>query len=196
MTEASDQPQGQPQPQPTERAVARWGGRFLVGALLVLVALNVVWVVRNYGQKRPSDPHAAPDFAVRRIDSAASPGSEFRLSAERGHPVLVDFWATWCLPCKESLPVLDQVYARLHDRGLRAIAIETEGSEAKARAMASQLGLKLPIGTDEGPLSEQYGVTAIPYMLLIDGKGHISRIFRGVHSASEIERAVLAAGLQ
>ena len=185
---------GQPLPEP--RGIARWGGRFLVGALLLLVALNVFWVIKNYGRQRTRDLHAAPDFSVRRIDSAAVPGTEFRLSAERGHPVLVDFWATWCLPCKESLPVLDQVYARLHDRGLRAIAIETEGAEAKARAMASQLGLRLPIGTDEGPLSEQYGVTAIPYMLLIDGQGHISRIFRGVHSASEIERAVLAAGLQ
>ena len=179
-----------------ERSVARWGGRFLVGALLLLVGLNMFWMVKNYGRQRARDQHAAPDFSVRRIDSAAAPGSEFRLSAERGHPVLVDFWATWCLPCKESLPVLDQVYAHLHDRGLRAIAIETEGAEVKARAMASQLGLKLPIGTDEGPLSERYGVTAIPYMLLIDGQGHINRVFRGVHSASEIERAVMAVGLQ
>jgi thiol-disulfide isomerase/thioredoxin len=183
-------------PLPASSRLARWAGRFLVGALLVLVALNLVWMRQNYHQRRPSGPGATQDFVVRRIDAAALPGSEFRLSAERGHPVLVDFWATWCAPCMESLPILDQVYARLHERGLRAIAIETEGAESKARALVSRLGLQLPIGTDEGALSERFGVTAIPYMLLIDGNGHISRVFRGVHSAGEIERAVVAAGLQ
>jgi cytochrome c biogenesis protein CcmG/thiol:disulfide interchange protein DsbE len=165
---------------------------------VLLVVLNLLWMRGNYRRLQPSGgaAGAAPDFVVRRIDDAAQPGTEFRLSAERGHPVLVDFWATWCMPCKQSLPILDQVYARMHDRGLRAIAIETEGAEAKARAMASLLGLRLPLGTDEGALSERYGVTSIPYMLLIDGDGHISRVFRGVHSAAEIERAVVAAGLK
>lgn len=183
-------------PLPSNRSFARVGGAILLGALLLLGTLNLVWMRQNYRRVRPDGPHAAQDFVVRRIDAAAVPGSEFRLSAERGHPVLVDFWATWCVPCMESLPILDQVYARLHERGLRAIAIETEGAEAKARSLVARLGLQLPIGTDEGALSEQFGVTAIPYMLLIDGNGHISRVFRGVHSASEIERAVVAAGLQ
>jgi thiol-disulfide isomerase/thioredoxin len=182
----------------TAATAARWAGRLLVGALALLVVLNLIFMGGNFRRLQGSRgaQGTAPDFVVRRIDSAAQPGSEFRLSAERGHPVLVDFWATWCAPCKESLPILDQVYARLHDRGLRAIAIETEGAEAKARALVSLLGLRLPIGTDEGALSERYGVTAIPYMLLIDGDGHISRVFRGVHSAAEIERAVVAAGLK
>ena len=181
---------------PTSSSLARWGGRFLIGALLLLGALNLAWMLQNYRRLRPGAATTTQDFVVRRIDAAALPGSEFRLSAERGHPVLVDFWATWCAPCMESLPILDKVYARLHERGLRAIAIETEGSEAKARALISRLGLQLPVGTDEGALSERFGVTAIPYMLLIDGEGHISRVFRGVHSAGEIERAVVAAGLQ
>ena len=184
------------QPLPNSRRLARWGGRFLLGALVLLGALNLVWIRQNYRRLRPEGPHATQDFTVRRIDAAAAPGSEFRLSAERGHPVLVDFWATWCAPCLESLPILDKVYARLHERGLRAIAIETEGSDAKARVLVSRLGLQLPIGSDEGALSERFGVTAIPYMLLIDSDGHISRVFRGVHSESEIERAVVAAGLQ
>jgi cytochrome c biogenesis protein CcmG/thiol:disulfide interchange protein DsbE len=183
-------------PEPQGSRAARWAGRALVAALLTLMVLNVTWLLGSSRQAGRRSPGTAPDFVVRRIDAAASPGSQFRLSAERGHPVLVDFWATWCIPCKQSLPILDQVYARLHERGLRAIAIETEGAEAKARAMASLLDLKLPLGTDQGPLSERYGVTAIPYMLLIDGQGHISRVFHGVHSAAEIEHAVVAAGLQ
>ena len=189
MTDTNSLPQ-------QRRRIARWGGRILLGALVLLGGLNLLWMGRNYQRLRPEHPSSTQDFVVRRIDAAAVPGSEFRLSAERGHPVLVDFWATWCAPCLESLPILDQVYARLHEKGLRAIAIETEGAEGKARAMVSRLGLQMPIGTDEGELSARFYVTAIPYMLLIDGEGNISRVFRGVHSASEIERAVVAAGLK
>lgn len=175
--------------------LARWGGRVLLAALAVLLIGNVMWMAGSFRSMRPQSG-VAPDFTVRRIDPAAPPGSEFRLSAERGHPVLVDFWATWCGPCRESLPVLDQVYADLKGRGLRAIAIEIEGAEVKARGFAAQLHLSMPLGSDDGEASSRYGVTQIPYMVLIDADGHIKRAFRGVHSAAEIKRAVEEAGLR
>ena len=186
----------QTSPSEPSSALLRWCGRLLLAALLVLVGFNLLTSRTNSGRSHAKGGREALDFSVRRIDAAAGPGSEFHLTAERGHPVLVDFWATWCGPCKESLPILDQVHAHLQSQGLRAIAVETEASEAKARAFAAQLKLQLPLGVDESGVSERYGVTSIPYMVLIDAEGQIRRVFHGVHSAAEIERAVFAVGLK
>lgn len=174
----------------------RWGGGLLLCAFALLVGLNGLWIAQNYRRLKPAG-HGAPDFSVRRIDdlARASGTSEFHLAAERGHPVLVDFWATWCVPCKESLPILDSVYSQLGPRGLRAIAIETEGAEARARAFAGQIGLKMPIGVDEENVSARYGVTSIPHLVLVGRDGEVKRVFHGVHSAAEIARAVEAVGL-
>lgn len=166
MTEATEQPQ----PQPADRGVARWGGRFLVGALLVLVALNVVWVVRNYGQKRSTDAHAAPDFAVRRIDSGATPGSEFRLSAERGHPVLVDFWATWCAPCRAIAPSLDSL-----------------SDQYKGKIKFTKLNID-----DNQDTPQQYGIRSIPTLLIFKGGKVVEKIV-GAATRSKIEAALTQA---
>ncbi|MBL9040580.1 MAG: TlpA family protein disulfide reductase [Myxococcales bacterium] len=167
----------------------------LIGLFVVIIANEA----RRWLSSPPSSPQggrAAPDFSVPRIDAAASPGERFELSAQRGHPVLIDFWATWCGPCKESLPLIDQVHQRLHPRGLRTIAIEIEGAEAKAKQFASALQLKMPLGSDPGTVSERYGITQIPLTVLIDAEGQVRRIFRGVHSADELTRAIEAVGLR
>lgn len=189
-------PAGGPDPGGSAPGLVRWGGRLLLAGFAILIALNGLWIAQNYRRLKPAG-RSAPDFSVRRIDDTArSAGtSEFHLEAERGHPVLIDFWATWCGPCKESLPILDAVYGRLGPRGLRAIAIETEAAESRARAFVDRLGLKLPIGLDEANVSARYGVSSIPHMVLVGRDGQIRRVFHGVHSADELEKAVEAAGL-
>jgi thiol-disulfide isomerase/thioredoxin len=164
-----------------------WGGRLLLSALGVLLALNVLWMVRNCGQLAPKTAGGglAPEITVPRLG-----GGTFRLSETRGRPVLVDFWATWCGPCKESLPILDRVYARYRDRGLDAIAIETEGAAGGAKAFMDRLGLKLPVGLGTPEVSEAYDVSSIPHLVLIDAKGRVRRVFHGVHSAAELSQAV------
>ena len=167
----------------------------LIGLFVVIIANEARrWL--SVPSSPPQGGRSAPDFSVPRIDSAASPGERFELSAQRGHPVLIDFWATWCGPCKESLPLIDQVHTQLQPRGLRTIAIEIEGAEAKAKQFAAALGLKLPIGSDPGTVSARYGITQIPVTVLIDSEGQVRQIFRGVHSAEELTRAIEAVGLR
>ena len=150
------------QPEPSDSNFTRIVSWILIG-LFVVIVLNEL---RGFFV-RPPPPvqggRAAPDFSVARIDDAAAKGERFSLSAQKGHPVLIDFWATWCGPCKESLPLIDQVHQRLGSRGLRTIAIEIEGAEAKAKQFAAALQLKMPLGSDAGTVAERYGITLIGY---------------------------------
>jgi cytochrome c biogenesis protein CcmG/thiol:disulfide interchange protein DsbE len=168
---------------------AAWG---LFCALVVLAFWDAAQR-RHPPASGPQVGQVAPDLELRQLAATAGSSSEFRVSAAQGHPLLLDFWATWCVPCKESLPILDQVYQRLAPSGLRAIAIETGGDELNARAFAKRLGLQLPIGLDSGEASARYGVVTIPHLVVVGSDGIIKNVFRGVHSAEEIERAVRAA---
>ena len=137
------------------------------------------------------DTDQVPDF-----DFTDFSGKKRKFSEFKGKVVLIDFWATWCGPCKESLPLIDRVNTQLQPCGLRTIAIEIEGAEAKAKQFATALGLKLPLGSDPGTVAERYGITQIPLTVLIDAEGQVRRVFRGVHSAEELTQAIESVGLR
>lgn len=160
-------------------------GALFLGALGMLSIYDAVWIVRQRAK-----PRVAPEVVVPQLDAATGQRSEFRLSAERGHPVLIDFWATWCGPCKQSLPILDAVYKRQAPRGLRAIAINMSDDEPTVRAFASRLQLQLPMGLDAGGAAAAYGVSTIPHLVLVGKEGTVKRVFYGVHSGKEIEDAI------
>lgn len=179
-------------PGPEERSAASvWGGRLILGTLLTLLLLNVLWMGRNVDKLRPvARGGQAPDFSVPRLG-----GGTFHLAETRGHPILVDFWATWCGPCRQSLPILDKVYATYRGRGLQAIAVEMDGAASEAQGFMQQLGLTLPVGLGGEAASHLYGVSSIPHLVLIDREGRVRRVFRGVHGAAELGQAVEEAGL-
>lgn len=164
-----------------------WGGGLFLAALGLLAVYDGSWLL----SKRAQTPRAgkqAPTLVVPQLDG----NSDFDLAAQSGHPVLIDFWATWCGPCKESLPIVDRVYKRLQGEGLRAIAIETSGDVVGARAFARRFGLGLPIGMDNGDAAAHFHVSSIPHLVLVDRNGLVRRVFHGVHGEGEIEAAVRA----
>jgi thiol-disulfide isomerase/thioredoxin len=153
----------------------------------------VSWLGRQRAL-RPTSGKLAPDISLRQIDPTTGAASEFRLSAEHGHPVLLDFWATWCGPCKQSMPILERIYANQKARGLRAIAINISDDEPTTRAFAARMKLQMPIGLDSGDAAAAYRVSTIPHLVLVGSDGEIKRVFYGVHGQKEIEDAITSLG--
>jgi thiol-disulfide isomerase/thioredoxin len=92
---------------------------------------------------------------------------------------ILDFWATWCAPCRQELPHLEQMYERLKDRGLVAWAINAEESVPVIRSFVRELGLNLPIGRYTSSLDEQVAIRTLPTVLLLDREGRVRKRWDG-----------------
>jgi thiol-disulfide isomerase/thioredoxin len=130
------------------------------------------------GVPQPGQP--APDFALRSLD-----GKVIRLSDLRGRPVLINFWATWCGPCRAEMPDLQAVYAERKDDFV-VLAVNSEGTGAdNARQLASdfrdELGLTFPIvlDTPDTEVLHQYKLKGLPDSFFIDRNGIIREMSIG-----------------
>jgi peroxiredoxin len=169
---------------------SRWAGRGLVAALVLLGALNALQVARNWtsvAHVTTKPGTLAPDFSVPLLD-----GGTLHLAAERGHPVALVFWASWCAPCRGELPGVERIAERLKQPGhtMRLYAVNTEGDRDAAAKAARELGLHMPVALDDGSVSIAYQVQTIPQAVLLDGDGKVARVLRGVHSEADLQSAI------
>jgi peroxiredoxin len=92
----------------------------------------------------------------------------------KGKPMLLEFWATWCPPCRKSIPHLNEIYAKFKDRGLAVVGV-TDESEMVIRKFEKEVPMDYPVATDTGGrLGEKLGVESIPTAFLINKEGKIT----------------------
>ena len=104
------------------------------------------------------------------------------LSAYRGKVVYLDFWASWCQPCKQSFPFMEQLKATYGDQGLVIIAVNVDHSPAKAKAFQAAMGSDLPVVYDtSGDLAAHFRVTDMPTSILIGRDGKTRYLHNGFH---------------
>ena len=118
---------------------------------------------------------AAPDFALKN-----SSGDNVRLSEYRGDVVMVNFWATWCGPCRQEMPLLDELYSRYERVGFSLLGVNIDDDSRKAMNMVSDLGVSFPVLFDaRKEVSKLYKVEAMPVTVLIDREGTIRYVHHG-----------------
>jgi len=117
----------------------------------------------------------APDFALPTLD-----GDVFRLSNHRGQVVVLNFWATWCPPCRKEIPAFVTLQRELGDRGLQfvGVALERSAGPDDVRAFAEKMNVNYPVGMGDGSIARKYGgVRGLPKTFVIgpggDIQGHI-----------------------
>ncbi|MEJ2009253.1 MAG: TlpA disulfide reductase family protein, partial [Acidobacteriota bacterium] len=101
-------------------------------------------------------------------------GKSLPLSSFRGKPVLLDFWATWCGPCRAAMPELKKLYAETHDKGLVWIGIDEDKDPSKMNAFLKEKNIPWPNDNDaDGSLGKAFGPHGIPLEVLIDASGKV-----------------------
>ena len=158
------------------------------------LAMSSVWSARNYAVLRPlGRADLAPDFALSRIDG--HPG-QVRLSSLRGHPVLLDFWATWCPPCLALMPTLHDLYRDWQPRGVEFVGINSDGPAGTVddvREFVAHNKFPYPVVIDDRNAGGTYGVSSIPYIVIVGRDGKIVRVFIGAVGREQLDRALTAA---
>jgi peroxiredoxin len=118
---------------------------------------------------------AAPDFALK-----SSMGTNLRLSEYRGDVVMVNFWATWCGPCRQEMPLLDELFSRYERVGFSLLGVNIDDDSGKAMNMVSELGVSFPVLFDSRKeVSKLYEVDAMPVTVLIDREGTVRYVHHG-----------------
>lgn len=146
----------------------------LLSAILYLIALN------TFGNNSVQPGKPAPDFELYTLD-----GQKVRLSDYKGRRVIVNFWATWCPPCREEMPDMQKFYERYKDAGIEILAVNLleSGSKEETGAFIKEFDIQFPVLLDEkGQVSSVYKATAIPTSYLIDSNGIVQHKIIGAMS--------------
>ena len=165
-----------------------------IGLVVLLFALLVWKLVVDEGGaiaaatargERPS----APDFTLDRLDE----GGELTLSSLQGKAVIVNFWASWCVPCKAEAPFLEDLWAEKRDDGLVMLGVDTKDFRGDARAFAKRVGMTFPLVYDgPGSIASDWGVTGVPETYVVGRDGRVIESFVGAVNSDE-DRARLRA---
>lgn len=162
----------------------------LVAAAAAALAAGVYFSRHSRSARTESastKPHRpAPDFTLPLLD-----GGQLRLSSYRGKVVLLDFWATWCVPCREEIPHFVELQQKYGDRGLQIIGVSMDDSPDPVRPFYQQFHMNYPVVMGTADTGSAYGgVLGLPIAFLIDREGRIYSKHIGATNAAVFDREV------
>jgi thiol-disulfide isomerase/thioredoxin len=128
--------------------------------------------------ERVAEGKPAPDFALQTTD-----GQTYRLSELRGRPVMINFWATWCGPCKDEMPAIDEAYQAHREGGFIVLAINVEEPARQVEPYVARLKLTFPVLLDpSGAVAARYRVRSLPTTVFVRPDGMVDGIRVGAYT--------------
>lgn len=150
-----------------------------IGVMITLVSLKCA------AYESESDGPVAPPFVLPII---ANGTGEFELSGQRGQITYIDYWASWCGPCRISLPALNSIYEDFKDKGFNVIAISVDVVEEDALDFLQRYPVSYPVLINTlGDVAKAYGVNGMPSGYLIDSEGVIRDVHIGFKRGDEVK---------
>ncbi|QIL90930.1 TlpA disulfide reductase family protein [Microbulbifer harenosus] len=130
--------------------------------------------------------------------SASAPAADFtlaslkdgnlKLSEQRGDVIMLNFWASWCGPCREEMPLLNDLHARYESVGFKVWGVNVDANREDAQAMLNKIPVEFPVLFDaESSVSRLFGVEAMPSSVFIDRDGKVRYVHKGYRSGDEAE---------
>ncbi|MCG3209684.1 MAG: Thiol-disulfide oxidoreductase ResA [Anaerolineae bacterium] len=157
------------QPAVNERSstAARWIVQIVGGLLILGLTTIFAWKMYDESQVLVLDG-LVPDFTLPLFD-----GSEVTLSELKGQVVVVNFWASWCIPCRDEAPFLERAWRKYRDQGVMFIGVDYLDTDKDAQAFLAEFEVSYPNGPDIGTkIAKQYHLTGVPetYFIANDGR--------------------------
>jgi cytochrome c biogenesis protein CcmG/thiol:disulfide interchange protein DsbE len=154
--------------------------------LLSIVVMTLAAGCTDRGAQQ--GPLAAPDFTLQGMD-----GKTVRLSDHKGKVVLLEFWATWCPPCRESVPGLQKLHNAYKDKGLVVLAVSMDQDNwEEVTSFIAERHITYTVLKGNAGVAEEYRVRALPMTVIINKEGNISKRYLGMGSDEEVEKDVKA----
>lgn len=117
---------------------------------------------------------------------ASNKGDNLRLAEQRGDVIMLNFWASWCGPCRKEMPLLDELHSRYEAAGFQVWGVNVDSERADAEKMLGKIPVDFPILFDSaGDISKKYGIDAMPSSVFIDRDGNVRHIHRGYRDGDE-----------
>jgi peroxiredoxin len=140
---------------------------------------------------RPTQPKPAEDFTV-----PTARGRTFRLSEQRGKIVFINFWATWCPPCREEMPALERLYERTKHTGVEMLAISVDTDPASITPFLGERQFTFTVGLDPTmSVATTYGVRGLPASFIVDREGRLAAVALGPRAWDSPASQALMEGL-
>jgi thiol-disulfide isomerase/thioredoxin len=168
----------------TDEALRARGTDIWIWALVALATASVVALA--VVQRNRGGVERLPAGAVSAVELPLLGGGKGALPL--GKVTLVDFWATWCAPCRFSMPRVQKLWAEYKPRGMELYSVDTDdpspGRDAEIQAFLKENGLRFPVAIDDGTASAAFSVSRLPTMLLLDRTGQVIWIHVGALTES------------
>ena len=177
--------------EPLRKSGYRDCGILFISALLVVTAMVFSGCEREAGVESgftgsPGDP--APSFEVKTFD-----GGVFSLTAAAGNPVVINFWASWCGPCRIEAAVIQEAYEKSKGSGVRFIGVALQDTLEASRSFIDEFGWSFAVGPDEtGEIMRVYKVFGIPTTFIIAKDGRVSYVHSGAITKEILTREIMA----
>ncbi|MDH5179790.1 MAG: TlpA family protein disulfide reductase [Gammaproteobacteria bacterium] len=127
----------------------------------------------------------APDFTLK-----SNSGKNLKLSEFRGQVVMINFWASWCAPCRQEMPHLENLYNKYHKLGFTILGVNVEENSDKAKSLLKDIKVSFPVLFDTGnSVSKKYNVSAMPSTVLVDRNGNMRFLHKGYKPGYENDYA-------
>jgi len=167
-----------------------WGRLVAWAFVLGLLALLGIGVVRaQQGQVGRGQP--APDFTVTAFPETPLAGTTFTLSEARGQVVVVNFWASWCLPCRDEAAALETAWSKYRDQGVVFVGIAWTDTQKGALAFIHEFGVTYLNGPDLGTRAGQaYRIKGVPETYVVDRDGRLAWVHIGPTSLDQLQSVV------
>lgn len=146
----------------------------VIAFLLAYLAASVLALPsRLEAAPRPGQP--APNFKI-----VTTTGQPVTLNNYRGHVLVVDFFATWCQPCRQSIPHLVEMNRKYGKQGLQILGLSAdEDGERAVKAFANEYHINYPLALAGDAVTADFGIRSVPVMFVVDKKGVVAEVYRG-----------------